>query len=176
MLFRSEIVGVGPNSKKVNLLYMSLISKFGSELDILQRVPPEDLNKFSCHLGEGMTRMREGQVIRKSGFDGEFGVISVFSEKERAQIKNGATLISMDIPKKNTKKNEEITETCQPLLPSEDVGPLTYNPAQQTAIDAGPGPILILAGPGTGKTQTLMGRVARLIDEGERPRRILALT
>lgn len=33
-----------------------------------------------------------------------------------------------------------------------------------------------MAGPGTGKTQTLMGRIGRLIDQGETPKRILALT
>jgi len=174
----SEVVGVGPNSKKVNTLYMSLIKDFGNELDILQRVPSEDLNKHSCHLGEGITRMREGQVIRKAGFDGEFGVISVFSEKERAQIKTGASSIFPSIPKKDDSgKAVEPAPACTPFsAPREDVKPIIFNPAQQAAIDAGPGPVLVLAGPGTGKTQTLMGRVARLIDGGETPRRILALT
>ncbi|MBI9078734.1 MAG: UvrD-helicase domain-containing protein [Pseudodesulfovibrio sp.] len=178
----SEIVGVGPNSKKVNALYMTLLKEFGNELDILQRVPAEDLNKYSCYLGEGITRMREGQVIRKSGFDGEFGTISVFSEKERAQIKNGGTLISIDIPKKIVidccEGNEENSSECPPIhsVTKETTEPISYNPAQQTAIDAGPGPVLVLAGPGTGKTQTLIGRVTRLLDEGETPRRILALT
>ncbi|QJB55150.1 UvrD-helicase domain-containing protein [Pseudodesulfovibrio sp. zrk46] len=175
----SEVVGVGPNSKKVNTLYMKLIKEFGNEMDILQRVPAEDLERQSCHLGEGITRMREGNVIRKAGFDGEFGVISVFNEKERAQIKNGATLI--DIPAKKTStddtEDEEPAPACVPFTtPKDEAKPLTYNPAQQAAIDAGPGAVLVLAGPGTGKTQTLMGRVTRLIDEGVNPKRILALT
>jgi len=173
----SEVVGVGPTSKKVNTLYMRLIKEFGNELDILQRVPAEDLNRHSCYLGEGLTRMREGNVIRKPGFDGEFGVISVFNDKERAQIKNGAVLI--DIPQKKEETADFIAPVpaCPPLnAPKENNKPLTYNPAQQAAIDAGPGPVLVLAGPGTGKTQTLMGRVTRLIDEGVTARRILALT
>lgn len=37
-------------------------------------------------------------------------------------------------------------------------------------------PFLLEAGPGTGKTQTLVGRVARLVDEGIDPRSILVLT
>ena len=176
----SEVAGVGPNSKKVNTLYMKLISAFGNEMDILQRVPAEDLNRFSCHLGEGLTRMREGNVIRKPGFDGEFGVISVFTERERAKIKNGSTLIAVEKPK--TDEDETIEEIEDPVcVPLEDpveidTTPLTYNSAQQAAINAGPGPVLVLAGPGTGKTQTLMGRVSRLIEEGVTPRRILCLT
>ncbi|MDC0336443.1 UvrD-helicase domain-containing protein, partial [Pseudodesulfovibrio sp.] len=175
----SEVVGTGPNSKKVNTLYMKLINTFGNELDILQRVPSEELDKFSCHLGEGLARMREGNVIRKPGFDGEFGVISVFNDKERAEIKNGATLV--DVPRNVVKKDvkaDDVAPACVPLSKplSKDPGPITYNAQQQAAIDAGPGPILVLAGPGTGKTQTLMGRVARLMDECETPRRILALT
>ena len=172
----SEVVGVGPTSKKVNKLYMQLLREFGNELDILQRVPAEDLNRYSCHLGEGLSRMRDGRVIRKSGFDGEYGVISVFSEKERAQIKNGATLISLSRPKARPDVGERAAPCPTLSVAKQDDGPITFNEAQQTAIDAGPGPVLVLAGPGTGKTQTLMGRVGRLIDEGIRPRRILALT
>jgi uncharacterized protein (TIGR00375 family) len=177
----SEVVGTGPGSKKVGALYMRLIREFGSELDILQRVPPEDLARHSCHLAEGLTRMREGNVIRKPGFDGEFGVIRVFNDKERAQIKNGATLIAMPEPSTAAQGPEtqpvgDTTLVCAPLHAPPTVRPIVPNPAQQAAIDAGPGPVLVLAGPGTGKTQTLMGRVARLIDQGENPRRILALT
>ena len=172
----SEVIGVGPNSKKVNHLYMKLMREFGNELDILQRVPAEDLNRYSCHLGEGISRMRDGQVIRKAGFDGEYGVISVFSEKERAQIKNGATLISLSRPAPHPDLGERAAPCPVLSAPRQDTGPIVFNEAQQTAINAGPGPVLVLAGPGTGKTQTLMGRVNRLIEEGVRPKRILALT
>ncbi len=37
-------------------------------------------------------------------------------------------------------------------------------------------PLLVLAGPGTGKTFTMMRRVARLLEEGTEPRRILVCT
>ncbi len=122
--------------------------------------------------------MRDGNVIRKPGFDGEYGVISVFTEKERARIKNGATLINIDLSREKqdeARDGDEIPSMCTPLNQiQEPAQPLTFNPAQQAAIDAGPGPVLVLAGPGTGKTQTLMGRVAQLIDQGVKPRRILA--
>src|SRR5581483_4409713 len=50
------------------------------------------------------------------------------------------------------------------------------NPAQRLAAGSGDGPLLIVAGAGTGKTQTLAHRVATLIARGADPRRILLLT
>ena len=41
-----------------------------------------------------------------------------------------------------------------------------YSEAQQKAIQAGPTPVLVLAGPGSGKTRTLVGRVQRLLKDG----------
>ncbi|HEY7375182.1 MAG TPA: ATP-dependent helicase [Polyangia bacterium] len=53
---------------------------------------------------------------------------------------------------------------------------MQLNPAQQRAADADDRPLLIVAGAGTGKTQTLAHRVAALIARGADPRRILLLT
>jgi len=59
------------------------------------------------------------------------------------------------------------------------------NAAQRVAVEHGiddlgrggrPGPLLVVAGAGTGKTRTLTARVARLIQAGADPRRILLLT
>ena len=50
------------------------------------------------------------------------------------------------------------------------------NPAQHEAATAMEGPLLIIAGAGTGKTRTLVYRVAHLIDQGVDPRSILLLT
>ncbi len=50
------------------------------------------------------------------------------------------------------------------------------NPAQRLAAGSGDGPLLIIAGAGTGKTQTLAHRVATQIARGAHPRRILLLT
>src|SRR6185437_12526827 len=50
------------------------------------------------------------------------------------------------------------------------------NPAQHAAVTHGDGPLLIIAGAGTGKTRTLVHRVVHLIDRGVAPQRILLLT
>ena len=50
------------------------------------------------------------------------------------------------------------------------------NPEQRNAAMHGDGPLLIVAGAGTGKTRTLVYRVAHLIDRGVAPERILLLT
>ena len=50
------------------------------------------------------------------------------------------------------------------------------NDAQRAAATHADGPLLIVAGAGTGKTRTLVYRVAHLIERGIRPERILLLT
>jgi len=57
--------------------------------------------------------------------------------------------------------------------------PLTaedLNPAQQAAVTHGDGPILVIAGAGSGKTRTLVYRMAHLIGQGVGPESILLLT
>src|SRR6267142_535147 len=53
---------------------------------------------------------------------------------------------------------------------------MSLNPGQIAAATAPPSPLLIIAGAGTGKTNTLAHRVAHLIKEGADPGQILLLT
>ena len=50
------------------------------------------------------------------------------------------------------------------------------NDEQYTAVTAEPGPALVLAGAGSGKTRTLTYRVAYLLHHGAQPYEILLLT
>ena len=50
------------------------------------------------------------------------------------------------------------------------------NPAQLEAVTTINGPILVVAGAGTGKTRTLVYRVAYLVEQGVPPESILLLT
>jgi len=65
-------------------------------------------------------------------------------------------------------------------LPSRSLSGIDYrkelNDAQYAAATTVEGPCLVIAGAGTGKTRTLVYRVARLIDIGVDPRTILLLT
>ena len=50
------------------------------------------------------------------------------------------------------------------------------NKKQQEAIDITEGPVMLLAGPGTGKTYTLTKRVEKMLSVGINPENILCLT
>jgi DNA helicase-2/ATP-dependent DNA helicase PcrA len=52
----------------------------------------------------------------------------------------------------------------------------SLNPEQRCAVEHGPAPLLIIAGAGSGKTNTLAHRVAHLIAQGADPRRMMLLT
>ncbi|MDD2583135.1 MAG: DNA helicase II, partial [Desulfuromonadaceae bacterium] len=79
----SEITGVGPASKKVMEQYRRCIARFGSEFNLLLHTPLDEIRHENSLLGEALARMRSGRVIRKPGFDGEYGVIRVFEKGEK---------------------------------------------------------------------------------------------
>ena len=52
----------------------------------------------------------------------------------------------------------------------------TLNPAQLEAVTAPDGPVLVIAGAGSGKTRTLVHRLAWLAEQGISPESMLLLT
>ena len=53
---------------------------------------------------------------------------------------------------------------------------IQYNDAQKQAIMHGEGPMLVLAGPGSGKTAVITGRLCNLIKKGISPSSVLVVT
>jgi len=80
----SELTGVGVSSKTVMYHYLNCVECFGSELNVLMHTPLQDLaTGYSPLLAEAVSRVRLEQVLRRPGYDGEFGVISLFKGKEK---------------------------------------------------------------------------------------------
>ncbi len=80
-----DALGVGKSSNKVKKEYWKLIRALDSEFNVLLNANIKEIASNSkIEIAEGIKRMREGKMIIKPGFDGDFGVISIFSDKERA--------------------------------------------------------------------------------------------
>ncbi|OGT99769.1 MAG: DNA helicase UvrD [Geobacteraceae bacterium GWC2_48_7] len=90
----SEILGAGPATKKVTQQYERIINHFGTELSLLMEADSDEIEACLPMLGEAVARMRNGNVTRRPGSDGEYGVITLFSPQEletsnlRKRLKN----------------------------------------------------------------------------------------
>lgn len=98
-----EIVGAGPASKGVMERYRRCIARFGSEFNLLLETELDEVRAESEVLGEALARMRTGRVIRRPGFDGEYGVIRVFDEGETVQFRDQSSLLG-NTPKPRTRR------------------------------------------------------------------------
>jgi len=75
-------------TRKVLTEYDKIINKLGSEFNILLEVSGEELKSATLpEIAEGIIRVREGKVNIEPGYDGVYGKINIFSQKEKKQIK-----------------------------------------------------------------------------------------
>ncbi len=196
----SEIAGVGVKSKKVEAEYQQTIQTLGKELDILLELPLGDIEKkSSATLAEAIRRMRNREIYVQEGYDGEYGVIQVFKPGEAKNFEATNALFQMEKPAPPEQRaliNFDLKDVQKLLHQKEQMENMaaeqeeTYatettdkpafdnlNPEQLGAVQYVEGPSLIVAGPGTGKTKTLTGKIAWLVgNHHAQPEEILAIT
>jgi uncharacterized protein (TIGR00375 family) len=81
----AETRGVAKTSVAVERDYRILVAKFGTEFEILLRASEEDLRKgLPPKVAEGVLRVRQGKLNIKPGYDGEYGIISIFDGEEKS--------------------------------------------------------------------------------------------
>ncbi|MFY1587774.1 UvrD-helicase domain-containing protein [Micromonospora sp. WMMD734] len=212
-----EINKVGPRSKKVEGKLNELVAALGPELEILTRTPVDEIGRVGGELlAEGIGRLRRGDVRRVPGYDGEYGVITLFDPAELGGAAGSGQETLFDVPvpaqrrppepaakpkaKRPTAAKAEPKPKPAPTPPPPPIAPTPsphepFEPMlagmeevgtglldrldamQRVAASAPGGPLLIVAGPGTGKTRTLTHRIAYLCAElNVFPEQCLAIT
>ncbi|WP_329016773.1 UvrD-helicase domain-containing protein [Micromonospora rifamycinica] len=212
-----EINKVGPRSKKVAGKLNELVAALGPELEILTRTPVDEIGRVGGELlAEGIGRLRRGDVRRVPGYDGEYGVITLFDPAELGGAAGSGqeTLFDVPVPAQrrptepaaNPKARRPTAAKADPKpkpAPTPPPPPIASTPSphepfepmlagmeevgtglldrldamQRVAASAPGGPLLIVAGPGTGKTRTLTHRIAYLCAElNVFPEQCLAIT
>lgn len=184
----SEIVRSGVASKATVNAYDRAIAALGPELQMLEDVPVEDAARVHPLLGEAIARLRAGKVIRQAGYDGEYGVIRLFDEDEIDRLAGSVLLFDAPLlrrvrPKRANTNEAVSSETVPPpepvaTPPSGAAGVLAALDVDQVrAAAAVEGPLVVIAGPGSGKTRMLTHRIAHLVlDRGVPAGSCLAIT
>ena len=190
-----EILGAGPKSKKVDAEVSRLVAALGPELAILLTTPPGELSRAGGSLlAEAITRLRAGAVHKEAGYDGEYGVIRLFGPGELARgtaalfdvATPGSLAGAVPAPRRPGRPGHGVTEPGRRRIRRAGAGDhgtslgkkktpagevtggsfLDRLDPEQRAAAAAAAPLMIIAGPGTGKTRTLTHRLAAAVAEG----------
>ncbi|GAB6063277.1 UvrD-helicase domain-containing protein [Deferrisoma palaeochoriense] len=178
----AEALGTGPRTKRVGRVLGRLAREAGPELPILLRADPGEVARAAGPVvAEAVGRVREGRVHVEGGYDGAFGVVRIFSPEERREIERQGVLFAPGTAEEPPQGGAVPPAASRPpevFVPrSEDRTGGDLDPEQEAAVAAPAGPLRIVAGPGTGKTRTLVERIARRVTRGEvDPDRGLAVT
>ena len=75
----AECLGSGVGSKVVGNSYQQLINQFGSEFKVLLETPIMDIRKaVGEKIGEGINKVRLGDIHIEPGYDGVFGTVKIW--------------------------------------------------------------------------------------------------
>ena len=177
-------MGMTVASKKVAAKYFDLIAGVGPELYVLREAPMGDIaNKAGTLLAEGIRRLRQREVEIQPGFDGQYGKIKIFDEKEIRILSGQISLFTETKEPSPSKKqapertqkaapektlSENTEDTREPKTAGEDI-PYGLNGEQWEAVSSAERAVAVIAGPGTGKTRTLISRIAYLVENRSVP-------
>ncbi|MBI2968241.1 MAG: UvrD-helicase domain-containing protein [Bacteroidetes bacterium] len=178
----SEITGSPPASRKTLKMFTDAITCAGNELSLLNDMPVDEISKkINPVLGEAIKRMRNNEVKPETGYDGEFGKIKMFSEGEVEALFGQNFLFGPDSESRSRKKILQKSQQTQETVAGEEKSEYrkkntSLNENQKKVLETG-GTVLVIAGPGTGKTHTLVHWISHYIrHKGINPAAVLALT
>ena len=176
--------GRSPSSTKTLQQYEQILKTLGPEFHILRDLSLSDIEQAAgpC-VAEGIRRLRRGEVIRKPGYDGEYGVIQILDASEIQALSGQLSFFEASPLKRAPKKTDAIQTIKSGQKASFAPEPEAAAPSempnknQELAIAASERVVCVVAGPGTGKTKTLISRIAHLIENrGVHPSEITAVT
>ncbi|NLF80702.1 MAG: UvrD-helicase domain-containing protein [Clostridia bacterium] len=175
-----------PAAKKVQRIYEKMLLDLGPELRILREIKLSEIEATASPLiAAGISRLREGRVQLAPGFDGEYGKISLFTPEELDELSGQTTLfancgyaekdaaVAADSP---ALAADGMTNTANAAAMAEQSYPYGLNQPQWQAVSATEREVAVVAGPGSGKTRTLICRIIQLLEQGVAPERIMAVT
>lgn len=82
----ADAVSKKKNTKLVDYYYFDLIKKAQNEFNVLLEYPLDVLKGIESKIIQGIERMRQGKVVISPGYDGIYGQVKIFSEREKQKI------------------------------------------------------------------------------------------